>query len=77
MEPENRPYVDPDTKPGDTGTEEWADTLTGSHGTGHRGPLADPNAAPDDDGVPNGSPAHEFINDPDAVAARNGEAERT
>lgn len=25
MEPINRPYVDPHTKPGDEGTEDWAD----------------------------------------------------
>ena len=25
MEPYNRPYVDPETEPGDKGTEEWAD----------------------------------------------------
>ena len=30
MEPENRPYVDADTEPGDEGTEEWADTPGGS-----------------------------------------------
>ena len=27
MEPENRPYVDASTEPGDAGTEEWADKL--------------------------------------------------
>ena len=69
MEPENRPYVDADTKPGDAGTEKWADTR-GEHGDPvDRGPLADA-AATTDDGVVDGSPADEFIDDPDAIAAR-------
>ena len=74
MEPENRPYVDPDTKPGDPGTEEWTDT-PGSGDPIGRGPLADPDGS-DDDGVVDGSPADEFINDPDAIRARNDEVDR-
>ena len=30
MEPDNRPYVDPDTEPGDAGTEKWADAPRGT-----------------------------------------------
>ena len=40
-----------------------------------RGPLADPDGS-DDDGVVDGSPADEFINDPDAIRARNDEVDR-
>ena len=73
MEPDNRPYVDPDTKPGDAGTEEWADTPPGSGDPAGRGPLADPAKRTDEhgDGVVDESPADEFINDPDAIDARN------
>lgn len=72
MEPENRPYVDSDTKPGDAGTEEWAETLPGAEDPTGPGPLADP-AGTDADGIVDGSPADEFVNDPDAIDARNDE----
>lgn len=76
MEPENRPYVDSKTEPGDAGTEEWADTLPGSADLVGRGTQAAPIATTDDDGVVDGSPADEFINDPDVIAARNDEDDR-
>jgi hypothetical protein len=76
MEPENRPYVEPDTKPGDAGTEEWADTLPGSGEPVRPGPLANPVGTTEDHGVVAGSPADEFINDPDAIAARNEKGDR-
>ncbi len=69
MEPDNRPYVDASTEPGDAGTEEWADKLPDSeHPT--RGPLAAPSGTDEDD-IVEGSPADEFAHDPDAIAARN------
>ncbi|MDP9483528.1 MAG: hypothetical protein M3P84_09935 [Chloroflexota bacterium] len=73
MEPENRPYVDSGTEPGDAGTEEWAEKLPGAKDSVGRGPLADPPGAADADGIVDGSPADEFVNDPDAIAARNDE----
>jgi hypothetical protein len=76
MEPENRPYVDPNTEPGDAGTEEWADKLPESDHPEERGTLADPVATTDDDGVVEGSPADEFINDPEAIDARHDEGDR-
>jgi hypothetical protein len=75
MEPENRPYVDSNTKAGDTGTEEWADTPPGSGDPVGGGPLADP-LGTTDDGIVDGSPADEFTNDPDAIDARNDEDDR-
>lgn len=71
MEPQNRPYVESDTKPGDAGTEEWADTSPGSGDAVGRGPLADPVPTTEDGGAVDGSPADEFINDRDAIGARN------
>jgi hypothetical protein len=69
---EDRPYVDPDTTPGDAGTEEWADKTSGSGGEVGRGPLAEPTEeTTDKDGVVEGSPADEFINDADAIGARD------
>jgi hypothetical protein len=76
MEPENRPYVEPDTKPGDAGTEEWAEAEPGPGHPGGRGPLANPAGATDSDGAIEGSPADEFINEPDAIGARNDEGDR-
>ena len=75
MEPENRPYVDSDTEPGDAGTEEWADTPPASVDSVGREPLADP-VGTTDDGVVDGSPADEFINDPDAIDARDDKGDR-
>ena len=74
MEPENRPYVDSDTEPGDAGTEEWAETLPGSAVPAKRGTPADPIGSADD-GVIEGSPADEFINDPEAIGARSDEGD--
>ena len=65
MEPENRPYVDSDTEPGDGGTEEWSETLPGEGDP--PGPLAHPPGLADADGIVDGSPADEFVNDPDAI----------
>ena len=70
MEPENRPYVDSDTEPGDSGTEEWSDKLPGSGDPARRRPLANP-VETTDDGVIDESPADEFINAPGAISARN------
>ena len=76
MEPENRPYVDADTEPGDAGTEEWADTPPGSGEPAKGGPLAHPAGLADADGIVDGSPADEFVNDPDAITSRNDEDDR-
>jgi hypothetical protein len=70
MEPENRPYIDADTEPGDAGTEEWADNVAHPSHEGH-GPLGQPHA--DADAAIDGSPADEFIHDPDAIVDRNTE----
>ena len=68
MEPENRPYVDASTEPGDAGTEEWADKLQDpAHAI--RGPLAAPTGIDEDD-IVESSPADEFAHDPGAIAAR-------
>jgi hypothetical protein len=77
MEPENRPYIDSDTKPGDEGTEEWADTPPGSGDKARRGPLADPAGETDRDGAIDGSPADDFINNPGAIRARNAKGAKT
>ena len=70
MEPENRPYVDSDTEPGDTGTEDWADTPADADGPARvRWPTRPERADPD--GIVDGSPADEFVNDPDAIDKRN------
>ena len=74
MEPENRPYVDPDTKPGDAGTEEWADTLPSADPVG--GKAQADTVATTDGGIIEGSPADEFVNDPDVISARNDEGDR-
>ena len=76
MEPENRPYVDSDTEPGDAGTEEWADTLPVSGDPVARGPLADPIGTTNNDDIVEGSPDDEFTNDPDVIDARNDTADR-
>ena len=73
MEPENRPYVDPDTRPGDTGTEEWSDRTPGADDPDEAGPLADPIGKTTADDVIEGSPADEFITDPNAIEARRDE----
>ena len=62
MEPQNRPYVDPDMKPGDAGTEPWADGLSGGSG-----PLADGGTETDAEGAIDGSPA-DIFDDGDAIA---------
>jgi hypothetical protein len=69
MEPDNRPYVDASTEPGDVGTEEWSDTLSDSEPP-TRGPLATPTGTDEDD-IVEGSPADDFAHDADAIAARN------
>ena len=71
MEPENRPYVDSDTEPGDAGTEEWAEKPPGAPDSAGRGPLAHPTGLADGDGIADGSPADDFVNDPDAIDAQN------
>jgi hypothetical protein len=75
MEPNNRPYVDPDTKPGDDGTEEWAETAPGAGDPVGPGPLADPAPATEGDRIVGGSPADELANDADAVDARNDDGD--
>lgn len=76
MEPENRPYVDSETEPGDSGTEEWSDKRPRPGDPVGRRPLTHPVVTTDDDGVIDESPADEFINDPDAIGARNAEGEQ-
>jgi hypothetical protein len=75
MEPENRPYVDADTKPGDGGTGAWADTAPGAGDQGDGRPQADP-VGITDDGVVEGSPADEIISDAEAIGARHDEGDR-
>ncbi len=70
MEPENRPYVDSDTEPGDSGTEEWSEKRPGLGDRLGRRPPANP-VETTDDGVIDESPADEFINDPGAISSRN------
>ena len=76
MESENRPYVDPGTEPGDARTEDWPDKQPGSGGPGARKPQGNPAKTTDDNGIIDESPADEFINDPDAITARNDEGKR-
>jgi hypothetical protein len=75
MEPDNRPYVDPHTEPGDAGTEKWADAPRGTDDSVGRQPGPEPLGTADDRGVVEGSPADSFINDPEAISARNDEAD--
>ena len=75
MEPDNRPYVDPHAEPGDAGTENWADTPRGADDSVGRQPGPEPLGTADDQGVVEGSPADSFINDPEAIGARNDEAD--
>jgi len=67
MEPYNRPYVDPDTEPGDKGTEEWADETPEQAATHEH---AEGPAKTDEEGTIAGSPA-DIFDDGDAIAARN------
>lgn len=76
MEPENRPYVDAETKPGDAGTEQWADAPHGSDDPTGRGSLAEPAGTTHEHGVIEGSPADAFINDPDAIGGRDDQDDR-
>lgn len=66
MEPQNRPYIDPDTKPGDAGTEDWADNPRGLGEPAPGRPRADPVEKPIDDGIIDGSPAEVFVGGPAA-----------
>ena len=63
--------MEPETKPGDAGTEEWSEQPEGSGGSG---PLANPVGTTDAQGAIKGSPADEFINDPGAISARDDQA---
>ena len=76
MEPENRPYVDAETKPGDARTEQWADAPHGSDDPTGRGSLAEPAGTTHEHGVIEGSPADAFINDPDAIGGRDDQDDR-
>ena len=69
MEPDSRRYVDPDTAPGDEGTERWTDEGA-DDGSADRGPLAGGGAATDAEGAIVGSPA-DIFDDGDAIEARN------
>jgi len=69
MEPGNRPYVAPDTEPGDAGTEEWADTVPAPGDPARHGSLADAVHKTDAEGALEGSPADRFLTDPDAIHA--------
>jgi hypothetical protein len=72
MEPWNRPYVAPDTEPGDAGTEQWADEVPDPEveGSTKHGPLAEAPAPTGEGGALEGSPADE-LQDEDAISARN------
>ena len=76
MEPGNRPYVDPSTAPGDSGTEAWSDTQPGTEDVEKRHEARPPAVDPMD-GIVDGSPAEEFIHDPDAIADRKYADDRT
>lgn len=71
MEPDNRPYVDTDTKPGDAGTEEWADNPRGIGVPAVPVPVPGPVDAPIDDGIVDGSPAEAFVAGPAAIASHS------
>jgi len=73
MEPTNRPYVSPDTEPGDAGTEPWADEGADAQADDptKRRPVADPVAPAEGGAAIEGSPADQFLADDDAVGARN------
>ncbi|MEA2621250.1 MAG: hypothetical protein QOH61_160 [Chloroflexota bacterium] len=71
MEPNNRPYVEADTEPGDEGTEEWADSPTGDDAD--RGPLASGGAATDGQGAIKGSPA-DILDDGGGAGAMDDDA---
>jgi hypothetical protein len=66
MEPYNKPYVDPNTDPGDTGTERWADEAP------ENDPEAEGRPQTDEHGAIKGSPADVF-DDGDAISAENEE----
>jgi hypothetical protein len=72
MEPYNRPYVDPETEPGDKGTEEWADETPeqAAKSAEHRAPIEERQGSTDEEGTLTGSPADVF-DDGDAIEARN------
>lgn len=70
MEPENRPYVDAATTPGDIGTENWSNGPDSSRPPAQRPPRDEPAGTSIDNGVTDGSPADEFINNPDVIALR-------
>jgi hypothetical protein len=75
MEPTNRPYVDPDTQPGDAGTEPWADDPAAEAGDRSKpAPDTKPAAPSVEDQAVEGSPADQFLTDENAVSARNEEA---
>lgn len=78
MEPTNRPYVDPDTEPGDAGTEPWADDVADakSDDPTRRRPVANPDAPSEEGAAIEGSPADQFLTDDDAVSARNDDPEQ-
>lgn len=61
MEPGNRPYVDPETRPGDAGTEEWADHPAAPPDPKRHAPVAPSGGGAIDDGILDGSPADEFV----------------
>jgi hypothetical protein len=73
MEPTNRPYVDPDTEPGDAGTEPWADDPADSEAADRskRRPAAEPVVPSAEGAASEGSPADQFLTEDDAISARN------
>jgi hypothetical protein len=68
MEPYNHPYVDPETEPGDKGTEEWADETPEEAANHDRHPASEERT--DEQGTIVDSPA-DIFDDGDAVEARN------
>jgi len=71
MEPQNRPYVDVDTKPGDIGTEAWADNPRGTGTPAVPAPAPAPVDAPIDDGIIDGSPAEAFVSGSAPISSSN------
>ena len=77
MEPTNRPYVDPDTEPGDAGTEPWADDPPDSKAGDERTrrPSASPAAPAEEGGAIAGSPADHFLTD-DVASAQDEDSDK-
>jgi hypothetical protein len=71
MEPGNRPYVDPETTPGDAGTEDWADRPATPDPKVHA-PTGPTGGGAIDKGIVDGSPADEFVEGHTAIGKDAG-----